>query len=69
VKKVRPVGWSKFNEDAVSKIKQSKGLGYNFSLPFTGNRKVDIIFDNPYIAQPIVTTSISLEDSLAAKAV
>ena len=37
-----------------------------FAIIKTGARKVDVVFDDPYIAQPIVNTSISFdeEDSL-----
>ena len=42
VKKIRPQGWSKFSDDPVSKIRESKKTGYDFGMPFSSNKKVDI---------------------------
>ncbi len=35
-----------------------------FAVIKKGSQKVDIVFENPYIAQPIVTASISFEDNI-----
>ncbi len=35
-----------------------------FATVLAGAKKVEVIFDNPYIVQPIVNASISLEDNL-----
>jgi hypothetical protein len=35
-----------------------------FAVIKKGSQKVDVVFENPYIAQPVVTASISFEDSI-----
>ncbi|MFA7285699.1 MAG: hypothetical protein WC011_02535 [Candidatus Paceibacterota bacterium] len=35
-----------------------------FAIIKAGSKKVDILFENPYITQPVVTTSISFEDNI-----
>lgn len=35
-----------------------------FAVVKAGSKKVDIVFENPYIAQPVVTASVSFEDNI-----
>lgn len=69
VKKVRPAEWNKFNENSISKINKSKDSGYNFGMPFSGNKKVDITAGNleKRKANKQINTIVPVRASLSQK--